>query len=123
VTLAVVQEDTDLPVVVEASLSYGADLTGRLAQLVGPGEPGARVDWAVVSDRIGVEPPADYRWLIERYGAGPIGGYLTLVPPEQLPKPVPGPLVGLLSYMTPELLTRGDADRGGVTARITTAAW
>jgi len=39
VTVAVVQDDTDLPVFVEVDFSYGSDLPGRLAQLAGPVEP------------------------------------------------------------------------------------
>ncbi|MFC6016215.1 hypothetical protein ACFP2T_08400 [Plantactinospora solaniradicis] len=104
VTVAVVQHDSDLPVTVEANLTYGADLPGRLADLAPPPSRRTPVDWDAVSTRTGVSLPKDYHWLMERYGAGIFDGYLSLTPPTALSRPVPGPLVGVLRYQTPPTL-------------------
>ncbi|MBE1491403.1 hypothetical protein [Plantactinospora soyae] len=104
VTVAVVQHDSDLPVIVEANLSYGADLPGRLTDLVPPPPHRTPVDWDGVSSRVGTSLPRDYHWLMERYGAGTFDGYLSLTPPTALSTPVPGPLVGVLRYQTPATL-------------------
>ncbi|MET7427211.1 hypothetical protein [Dactylosporangium sp. NPDC005555] len=100
VTVAAVQEDTDLPLTVEVDLTYGADLPGRLAQLTGPVPCPGPVDWPAVSARIGVELPEGYRWLMEQYGPGTFDGYLTFTPPAALPRPAPGPLAGVLRIGT-----------------------
>jgi hypothetical protein len=75
--------------------AWGADLQGRFTTLVPPpGRPPA-VDWNAV-DRL---LPADYRWLIDTYGPGPIGGSLDLIAPGRLSDPLltAGPLPGALS--------------------------
>ncbi|WP_221321409.1 hypothetical protein [Actinoplanes sp. L3-i22] len=92
VAVAVVHEDPDLPIILEVSLAYGADLPGRLAQLVGPPSGHHPVDWAGISAYVGLDLPDDYRWLLENYGPGTFGGYLTLTAPADLPKPRFGPL-------------------------------
>lgn len=123
VTVAAVQEDPDLPLIVEADLSYGADLPGRLAHLVGTAPYRGLVDWATVSARIGVDLPADYRWLMEHYGPGTFDDYLTLIPPAELPKPIPGPLVGVLRYQTPETLPVATTSDGAAVSLVLDPQW
>ena len=98
VSVAVVQDGNDLPLLVEADLSYGADLPGRLAQLAGPGRHGVPVDWDAATARIGFELPRDYRWLMEHYGPATFDGYLTLKAPDELSPPVFGPPSGPMPY-------------------------
>ncbi|MBG0569193.1 hypothetical protein [Actinoplanes aureus] len=92
VAVAVVHEGPDLPIVLEVSLAYGADLPGRLAQLAGPPHGYHPVDWEAISAHIEVDMPDDYRWLMENYGPGTFDDYLTLIAPEELSKPQFGPL-------------------------------
>ncbi|WP_238012960.1 hypothetical protein KZZ52_22845 [Dactylosporangium sp. AC04546] len=89
VSVAAVQPDPEFPITVEAAVTYGADLPGRLARLVGDPPGGGTVDWEKVSARMLVDLPADYRWLMEHYGPGTFDGYLTLIPPDELPTPEP----------------------------------
>lgn len=93
VVVAVLSEGDDLPVFVEVSFFYGADLPVRLADLAGSPLGWFPVDWAEVTDRTGVALPEDYRWVLENYGTEPIGGRIALYDPETLGKPVPGPLL------------------------------
>ncbi|GIH08469.1 hypothetical protein Rhe02_65360 [Rhizocola hellebori] len=122
VTVAAVQHDADLPVLVEVDLSYGADLPGRLCRLVvppsHPESAAAPVDWDAVSGRLGVELPQDYRWLIEHYGSGVFDGYLTLMAPAALSKPVLGELRGVLRYMTGFTLPVATTDDGAVVSWV-----
>jgi len=89
VVVAVLTEGDDLPVVVEVSFFYGADLPVRLADLAGPPRGHGPVDWAAVTARTGVELPEDYQWVLENYGTAPIGGRIALYEPGDLGKPVP----------------------------------
>lgn len=87
VAVADVQQDTDLPLVVEAHFAYGADLQSRLTALVPPPTAQPTPPSSGPSPSLsfgGRELPGDYRWLIETYGAGDIGGYLNLLAPEGL---------------------------------------
>jgi hypothetical protein len=118
VSVAAVQGDPDLPLIVEADFSYGADLPGRLAQLIGPPRPHEPHDWAAVAERIGVEPPPDYRWLMDHHTPDAFGDYLTLVAPQALPLPVPGPLVGLLRYVTASTLPVATTADGAVISYV-----
>lgn len=104
VTVAAVQEDSDLPILLVVDLSYGADLPGRLAQLAPPPTVSTVVAWDAVSSRLGVTLPADYRWLAERYGGGVLGGRVSVLPPAELRPPLLGPLVGPLRLMTARTL-------------------
>ncbi|GAA4953015.1 hypothetical protein [Actinoplanes utahensis] len=88
VVVAVLSEGDDLPVIVEVSFFYGADLPVRLADLAGPPLGWFPVDWAEVTDRTGVEMPEDYRWVLENYGTEPLGGRVALYEPDTLGKPV-----------------------------------
>ena len=45
-----------------------------------PADPPPAVDWDAARAALGVELPADYRALVERYGAGEIAGLALLVP-------------------------------------------
>jgi hypothetical protein len=45
-----------------------------------PAEPPPAVDWEAARAALGVELPADYRALVERYGAGELAGLALLVP-------------------------------------------
>lgn len=92
VTVAVVHEDPDLPIVLEASLAYGADLPGRLARIMGPPAGSHPVDWDAISARTGVDMPDDYRWLMESYGPGRFDDRLSVIAPADLPEPRFGPL-------------------------------
>ncbi|MEV0569008.1 hypothetical protein [Dactylosporangium sp. NPDC050588] len=123
VTVAAVQEDADLPLTVEVDLTYGADLPGRLAQLAGPALRPGPVDWAAVSARIGVELPDDYRWLMEQYGPGTFDRYLTLTPPEALPAPAPGPLVGVLRVESARTLPVATTTDGAVVSLLADPYW
>ncbi|WP_430791636.1 hypothetical protein [Actinoplanes sp. G11-F43] len=98
VVLAVVSGGDDAPVLVEVSFAYGADLPKRLAQLTGPPAGHAPVDWDKVTTRIGVELPADYRWLLDRYGTKPIGDRVVLFEPSTLRRPIAGPMFPLGDY-------------------------
>jgi hypothetical protein len=85
--VADVQQDSDLPLIVEAHFAWGADLQGRLTALVPPPARPRPVDWDTI-DRL---LPADYRWLIDTYGPGSLGGYLDLLAPGRLTEPQPAP--------------------------------
>jgi hypothetical protein len=89
VAVADVQQDSDLPLIVEAHFAWGADLQGRLTGLVPPPVRPPPVDWAAIARPL----PADYRWLVDTYGPGPLGGYLDLIAPDQLRDPAPGRLL------------------------------
>jgi hypothetical protein len=45
-----------------------------------PDDPAPPVDWDAAHAALGVELPADYRALVERYGGGSIAGLRVLVP-------------------------------------------
>ncbi|HWS34672.1 MAG TPA: hypothetical protein VN408_18265 [Actinoplanes sp.] len=98
VVLAVVSEGDDVPVVVEVSFAYGADLEKRLAQLAGPPLGHAPVDWDAVTTRTGVELPEDYRWLLTQYGTSPISAAVVLFEPVTLRRPIAGPMFPLGDY-------------------------
>ncbi|MFC7242095.1 hypothetical protein ACFQO7_06330 [Catellatospora aurea] len=104
VTVAVVQEGSDLPIQLVVDLSYGADLPARLAQVAPPPAAGTSVDWDAVSSGLGVALPADYRWLADRYGCGTLDRRVSVLPPAELSPPLLGPLVGPLRYMTARTL-------------------
>lgn len=111
VAFAAVQHDTDLPVTAGVDISYGADLPGRLTALV---PPPAHVLPVAGLDGL----PADYRWLMERYGPGTFDDYLTLRAPEELGPPIAGPLVGLLRYQTPAMLPVATTSDGAVVSWV-----
>lgn len=55
-----------------------------LAERAGMRErPSAPVDWARVAAEVGAEPPADYRELIDRFGAGSFDHYFQLFGPGE----------------------------------------
>ncbi|GIE78939.1 hypothetical protein Aph02nite_48890 [Actinoplanes philippinensis] len=85
--VADVQYDADLPLIVEAHFAWGANLQDRLTALVPPPARPPVVDWATIARPL----PADYRWLIDTYGPGPLGGVLDLTAPGRLPAPRSGP--------------------------------
>jgi hypothetical protein len=116
VTVAAVQDDPDLPTLVQVGFTYGADLPGRLAQLVGPAHRCEPIDWTAV--QIGADLPDDDRWLMEHYGPGTFDDYLTPIPPAMLTEPVPGPLVGLLRYVTPPTLPVATTADGAVVSLV-----
>lgn len=116
VSVAAVQPDPDVPIFVEVDFTYGADLPGRLTQLVGPAHRCEPIDWTTV--QTGVDLPDDYRWLMEHYGPGTFDDYLTLIPPTMLAEPVQGPLVGLLRYMTPSTLPVATTVDGAVVSLV-----
>ncbi|MEU7824179.1 hypothetical protein [Catellatospora sp. NPDC049133] len=118
VTVAAVQEDTDLPILLEVDLSYGADLPGRLAQLAPPPSDIIPVDWDAVSSRLHVTLPADYRWLAERYGGGTFGGRVTVLPPSELSPPLLGPLQGPMRYMTARTLPVATTSDGALVSWV-----
>jgi hypothetical protein len=95
VAVADVQQDSDLPLVVEAHFAWGADLQRRLTTLVPPPACPPTADWTMI-DRL---LPTDYRWLIDTYGPGPLGGYIDLIVPDRLPDPTAG------RVLQPERLT------------------
>ncbi|SDT52524.1 SMI1/KNR4 family protein [Actinoplanes derwentensis] len=98
VVLAVVSDGDDVPVIVEVSFAYGADLTKRLAELAGPPLGHAPVDWDALTARIGVELPEDYRWLMNQYGTVPISAAFILFEPVTLRRPIAGPMFPLGDY-------------------------
>ncbi|MEU4621849.1 hypothetical protein AB0G04_17975 [Actinoplanes sp. NPDC023801] len=102
VAVADVQQDSDLPLIVEAHFAWGADLPGRLTGLVPPPARPPSIDWAAITRPL----PADYRWLVDTYGPGPLGGYLDLIAPDQLPASEPGPL------LAPDRLTMATTSDG-----------
>jgi hypothetical protein len=101
--LADVQQDSDLPLIVEAHFAWGADLEGRLTALVPPPANPPVIDWTTITRLL----PTDYRWLVDTYGPGPLGGYLELTAPDQL---TPTPNAGQLLW--PERLTVATTDDG-----------
>ncbi|MEU0558033.1 hypothetical protein [Dactylosporangium sp. NPDC006015] len=123
VTVAAVQEDPDLPLLVEVNLTYGADLPGRLAQLVAAPARAEPVDWQTVSARIGVELPEDYRWLMEHYGPGTFDGYLTLSSTAALPQPAPGPPAGALRITTARMLPVATTANGATVSLLMDPTW
>jgi hypothetical protein len=57
-----------------------SDLDELTSLVPPPGEPLPPVDWDAAHAALGVELPADYRALVERYGGGAIAGLRLLVP-------------------------------------------
>jgi hypothetical protein len=57
-----------------------SDLDELISLVPPPDEPPPAVDWDAAHAELGVELPADYRALAERYGAGSIAGLQLLVP-------------------------------------------
>ncbi|MGC4806738.1 SMI1/KNR4 family protein [Micromonospora sp. DT233] len=58
-----------------------------LEQLVRPpAEIPPPVDWGAVEARLGTPLPADYKWLVGRYGTGSFGGFLYVFHPDD-PRP------------------------------------
>ena len=57
-----------------------SDLDELTSLVPPPDEPPPPVDWDAAHAELGVELPADYRALVERYGAGAIAGLRLLVP-------------------------------------------
>jgi hypothetical protein len=69
------------------------DLTSRVPP---PDDPPPAVDWEAAHAALGVVLPADYRALVERYGAGSIAGLRLLVPGH------PNRYVDLLRQVEPQ---------------------
>ncbi|HTJ32557.1 MAG TPA: hypothetical protein VL738_04955 [Dactylosporangium sp.] len=81
VSVAVRADGDDVPVFVEVCVEYGAGLDERLLSWAPPpAYPPAPVDWSAA----GAQPPAEYRWLLERYGLGTFGSLVTLSAPGPL---------------------------------------
>lgn len=57
-----------------------SDLDELTARVPPPDDPPPAVDWDAAHTALGVELPADYRALAERYGGGSIAGLGLLVP-------------------------------------------
>jgi SMI1 / KNR4 family (SUKH-1) len=57
-----------------------SDLDELTSLVPPPADPPPRVDWDAARAALGVELPADYRALVERYGGGSIAGLGLLVP-------------------------------------------
>ena len=57
-----------------------SDLDELTSRVPPPDEPPPPVDWDAARAALGAELPADYRALVERYGAGAIAGLRLLVP-------------------------------------------
>jgi hypothetical protein len=57
-----------------------SDLDELTSLVPPPDAPAPPVDWDAAHAELGVELPADYRALVERYGAGAIAGLRLLVP-------------------------------------------
>jgi hypothetical protein len=57
-----------------------SDLDELTARVPPPADPPPAVDWDAARAALGVELPADYRALVERYGAGSVAGLRLLVP-------------------------------------------
>jgi hypothetical protein len=57
-----------------------SDLDELISLVPPPDEPPPPVDWDAAHAALGVELPADYRALVDRYGAGSIAGLGLLVP-------------------------------------------
>jgi hypothetical protein len=108
--VADVQQDSDLPLVVEAHFAWGADLQGRLTALVPPPADPPVVDWTAITQPL----PADYRWLVDTYGPGPLGGHLDLIAPDRLTAPETGRLLGSgrLPRLGPARLTMATTSDG-----------
>ncbi|GAA1637779.1 hypothetical protein [Actinoplanes couchii] len=116
VVLAVVSDGPDVPVIVEISFAYGADLQKRLAELAGPPLGHAPVDWDVLTGRIGVQLPEDYRWLMNQYGTAPISAAAVLFEPKTLRRPIAGPMFPVGDYH--QLLPIGATPAGNEIAYI-----
>ena len=123
VTVAAAQYDSDLPLQVVVDLSYGADLPRRLATLAGPPPGRGPVDWAAVEERVGLELPDDYRWLLDWYGPGTFDGYLTLLPVDALSAPVPGRVEGPLRVQKDEVLPVATTAGGATVSLVHDTAW
>jgi hypothetical protein len=57
-----------------------SDLDELTSRVPPPDDPPPAPDWDAAGAALGVELPADYRALVERYGAGSIAGLRLLVP-------------------------------------------
>jgi hypothetical protein len=57
-----------------------SDLDELTSLVPPPDEPPPPVDWDAANATLGVEPPADYRAMVDRYGGGSIAGLGVLVP-------------------------------------------
>jgi hypothetical protein len=57
-----------------------SDLDELTSRVPPPDDPPPAVDWDAAHAALGVELPADYRALVERYGGGSIAGLRLLVP-------------------------------------------
>lgn len=86
VSLGTVNDGSDLPIVAVADFTWGADLPGRLTALIPPPIEPPVIDWSTTSRPL----PADYRWLMDTYGPITLGGYLTLLSPDEIPAPIRG---------------------------------
>jgi hypothetical protein len=73
-----------------------SDLDELTSLVPPPDEPPPAVDWDAAHAALGVELPADYRALAERYGAGSIAGLQLLVPGH------PNRFVDLLRQVEPQ---------------------
>lgn len=116
VVLAVVSDGDDVPVFVEVSFAYGADLPKRLAELAGPPLGHAPVDWDALTARINVQLPEDYRWLMNQYGTAPISAAVVLFEPVTLSRPIAGPMFPIGDYH--QLLPIGATPEGDEIAYV-----
>lgn len=73
-----------------------SDLDELTSRVPPPGQPPPAVDWDAARAALGVELPADYRALVDRYGAGSIAGLRLLVPGH------PNRYVDLLRQVEPQ---------------------
>jgi hypothetical protein len=70
------------------SVVTDADLNALVDLMPPPGDAGDDIDWPAADAQLGTPLPADYRAYIGVYGAGSVGGYLSIL----LPVPVQGPV-------------------------------
>jgi hypothetical protein len=73
-----------------------SDLDELTSRVPPPAQPPPAVDWDAARAALGAELPADYRALVERYGAGSIAGLRLLVPGH------PNRYVDLLRQVEPQ---------------------
>jgi SMI1/KNR4 family protein SUKH-1 len=73
-----------------------SDLDELTSRVPPPEDPPPAVDWDAAHAALGVELPADYRALVERYGGGSIAGLRLLVPGH------PNRYVDLLRQVDPQ---------------------
>jgi hypothetical protein len=114
-----------------------SDLDELTSLVPPPDEPPPAVDWDAAHAELGVELPADYRALVERYGGGAIAGLRLLVPGHpnrhvdllrqvEPQRAAPAVLIeqGIEQpYAPADLLPWGIDDAGNVVWWLTEGAW